>query len=71
MEWLKNAEPSIEDVLSDPIVLKVVASYGSSPEAVRSLLQNVARSRRVLASQASPAPQQPAPPAPGSPVATR
>lgn len=34
MEWLKNVEPMIEDVLSDPIVLKVMARDGTSSEIV-------------------------------------
>jgi len=50
---IENAEPTIEDLLSDPIALKTMASYGTSPEMVRSLLESVSRSRRPMSAPAS------------------
>jgi hypothetical protein len=62
MKWLKNVEPTIEDMLSDPIVLKAMASYGTSPKVVRSLLESVSRSRCAMSPPASTALQlQPSP----------
>jgi hypothetical protein len=55
MKWLHNVEPTVEEVLSDPIVLKTIASDGSSPERVRSLLESVSRSLRVAPASASTA----------------
>jgi hypothetical protein len=48
MKWMKNVEPTIEDILSDPIVLTIIAKR-SSPERVRAILETVARSRRPVA----------------------
>jgi len=53
MKWLKNVEPTIDDMLSDPIILSMIATR-SSPEHVRVLLERVARARRA------PEPQPPA-----------
>jgi hypothetical protein len=58
MKWLKNVEPTIDDVLSDSIVLKAIASSGDSPEMVRSLLESVSRLRCAVA-PASTAPRSP------------
>jgi len=55
MRWLKNVEPTIDDILSDPIVLLVIGTH-SSPESVRTLLESVARSRCPVA-PSSTAPQ--------------
>jgi hypothetical protein len=54
MKWMKNVEPALDDILSDPIVLQVIGTR-NSPEGVRLLLENVARSRRP----ADPAPEAP------------
>jgi hypothetical protein len=54
-KWLKNVEPTIDDMLSDPIVLLVIGTHGS-PESVRALLESVARSRSP-AEPSSTAPQ--------------
>jgi hypothetical protein len=45
IKWLKNVEPPLDDILSDPIVLLVIGTR-NSPEGVRLLLEAVARSRR-------------------------
>jgi hypothetical protein len=55
MKWMKNVEPAIDDILSDPIVLLVIGTR-NSPEGVRLLLESVARSRRP-ASPSSTAPR--------------
>ncbi len=63
MKWLKNVEPTIEDVLSDPPILTIMASDGTSPEIVRNLLQSVARSRSAVSAPViAPAQSQPVPP---------
>jgi hypothetical protein len=47
MKWMKNVEPALDDMLSDPIVLLVIGTR-NSPEGVRLLLESVARSRRPV-----------------------
>jgi hypothetical protein len=48
MKWLRNVEPTIDDVLSDAVVMQAMASYGTSPEKVRSLLEQVSRSQCAM-----------------------
>ncbi len=67
MKWLKNVEPTIEDVLSDPIVLKTMASDGASPEIVRSLLESVSGSRRAMFTPATTGSELQPPPLPPTP----
>jgi hypothetical protein len=47
MEWLGNVEPSLDDALSDPLILSVIAAGGRSPEDVRRLVASLAQSVRA------------------------
>lgn len=42
MEWLGNVEPSLDDALSDPLILSVIATSGRSPDDVRRLVARLA-----------------------------
>jgi hypothetical protein len=46
--WLGNIEPALDDMLSEDIVLALMARRGTSPEIVRNLLEGIARSRPVV-----------------------
>jgi hypothetical protein len=46
MEWLGNVEPSLDDVLSDPLILSIIAISGRSPDDVRRLVACLAQSVR-------------------------
>jgi hypothetical protein len=43
MDWLGNVEPTIDDALSDPLILAVMASDGISPIDMRELFCGLAR----------------------------
>jgi hypothetical protein len=47
MEWLGNVEPSLDDALSDPLILSVIAGSGRSPDDVRRLVAGLAQSVRA------------------------
>jgi hypothetical protein len=46
--WLGNIEPALDDMLSEDIVLALMARRGTSPEIVRNLLEGIARSQSVV-----------------------
>ncbi|HZS82379.1 MAG TPA: hypothetical protein VFA50_05885 [Stellaceae bacterium] len=45
MKWLDQAEPRLEEALSDPVVRAVMARDGVAPEEVRSLVQRMSELR--------------------------
>jgi hypothetical protein len=47
MEWLGNVEPSLDDVLSDPLILSAIATSDRSPDDVRRLVAGLAQSVRA------------------------
>jgi hypothetical protein len=47
MEWLGNVEPSLDDALSDPLILSVIATSDRSPDDVRRLVASLAQSVRA------------------------
>jgi hypothetical protein len=47
MEWQGNVEPSLDDALSDPLILSVIAAGGRSPEDVRRVVASLAQSVRA------------------------
>jgi hypothetical protein len=55
MDWLKNVEPTIADMLSDPMMLKFLARSGRPAEIMRELCDSVACSRSAAVAPASPA----------------
>jgi len=50
-EWL-HGEPSIDEMLADPLVIAVMSRYGVTPEEMRALFTDLAerRAKRALSS---------------------
>ena len=51
MPWF-DGEPTLEDLLSDPIILAVMHRDGVEPETLRRVIGNIRRSRRALGDHA-------------------
>ncbi len=53
MEWLGNVEPSLDDALSDPLILSVIARSRRSPDDVQRLVAGLAQSVRARSPEES------------------
>ncbi len=52
-----HAEPTLEDILSDPMVLALMERDGVEPDVVRRFVRDIRRSQHALAQQAAARPR--------------